>query len=165
MLVSRDPHPTRKKTHVLVRRLRVWTPPEGGKIDLETTVSATIQEWRKLYNIKELVYDEFQLHHLMTEWRKKQVLKMYSFSQMSERLKADKQIVDMVVAKRIGHDGNPVLRKHVDNAQAKAQENKLRFVAPDTTQKSGYGRRLARPIDALITLSMGTDRCLYLNLA
>lgn len=160
--VSRHPDRERAKTDVAIRLVRVWEPPKGGKIDYDTTIDATLREWTEQYNVMEVVYDEFQLHHLMTQWRKKQVVKIYRFGQTTDRSKADKQFRDLVAHHHVAHDGNPTLRAHVDNARAKLTNEKYRFVKPDenSTSKS----RKKRPIDALVAASMGSERCLYLNL-
>lgn len=161
--VSRHWDPERARDAIAIRAVRVWEPPAGGKIDQEATIGATLEEWVKQYNVVEITYDEYQLHNLMTRWRKKKVVKIYQFGQITDRSKADKQFRDMVAGRLVAHDGNAVLRAHVDNAQAKISGEKYRFVKPeqDTKQKS----RKRQPVDALVAASMGTERCLYLNLA
>jgi len=160
--VSRHPDKARAPSDVAIRAVRVWEPPKGGKLDYDKTIDATLREWVKRYNVLEIVYDEYQLHHLMTQWRKKQVVKIVQFGQRTPRSKADKQFRDMVAARRIAHDGNATLRAHVDNAQAKVVNEQYRFVKPEQSTQSKS--RYKRPIDALVAASMGTDRCLYLNL-
>jgi phage terminase large subunit-like protein len=78
------------------------------------------------------------------------------FSQSSKRLVADTQLRQMIVARRIAHDGNPLLREHVAvNAAARISgENKLRIV------KKSRGAH----VDAAVALSMAVFQCLYLNL-
>lgn len=162
VLISRHPDPERAVEQVAVRAVRVWEPPKGGKIDLDETVGKTIEEWTKAYNVLEVCYDEYQLHSLMTRWRKRQVVKVFQFSQAAPRAQADKQIRDLVAHRQIAHDGNAQLRAHVDNARAKTTGEKYRFVKPEQDNKQKSRKR--QPIDALVATSMGTDRCLYLNL-
>lgn len=159
VLVSRHPERERAEDSVAIRAVRVWEPPKGGKIDYDKTIDATLNEWVDQYNVVEIVYDEYQLHHLMSQWRKRQRVKIEQFGQRTPRSKADKQFRDMVASRRIAHDGNRTLRDHVDNAQAKIVSEQYRFIK---SEQSGQYRR---PIDALVAASMGTDRCLYLNLA
>lgn len=161
--ISRHWDKERKGDSVAVRAVRVWEPPSGGKIDQEATIGACLEEWVKKYNVIEITYDEYQLHNLMTRWRKRQIVKVHQFSQRSDRSKADKQFRDMVAGRLVAHDGNAVLRAHVDNAQAKTAGEVYRFVKPEQDAKQKSRKR--QPIDALVAASMGTERCLYLNLA
>lgn len=157
--VSRHPDPKRAVEEVAIRAVRTWTPPKGGKLDYDKTINATLEEWMAAYDVVEITYDEYQLHHLMNQWRKRQEVKIEEFGQRTPRSKADKQFRDMVAAKKIAHDGNATLRDHVNNAQAKLTGEQYRFVKPE--QQAQH----RKPIDALVAASMGTDRCLYLNLA
>lgn len=159
VLVSRAPGNKRK---VWVRAVRIWTPPKGGKMDLEATVWATIHEWKAKYNLKEVTYDSYQLHNMMTRLRKKKLVKLHDFGQAGERTRADKQLYDMIVARDILHDGDPELRIHVNNAWTKTQTEKFRFIKPDVSENQ-FGTT-SRPIDALVALSMATDRCLHLRI-
>jgi len=128
-----------------VHAVRITAPPPGGKIDLEKAVGDVIRDWHERFNLKMVVYDEFQLHHLMQQMRVEKRILVRDFSQRAGRLKADKMCYDMVVSKDIEHRGDPGLRAHVDNAQKKStDERTLRFVALD--EKT--------PIDALVALSM-----------
>lgn len=163
ILVSRAPESTKARPMVMVRALRVWVPPKGGKMDLEETVFKTTLEWVRIYNIKEVTYDAYQLHNIMTRLRKMKKVKLHDFGQAGERSKADKQLADMIQAGTVVHDGNPVLRQHVDHAQARTQTEKYRFIKPGDKDDSPFVAT-RKPIDALVALSMATDRCLYLRL-
>ncbi|MBD3387443.1 MAG: hypothetical protein GF414_00705 [Candidatus Altiarchaeales archaeon] len=161
VLTSRDPKDPSK---IMVRAVRIWTPPKGGKIDLEETVLATLLEWHGAYNLKEVAYDPYQLHNMMTRVRKMKLVKLHEFGQAGERSKADKQLLDLISAKRMVHRGESELRQHVDNAQAK-QGEKFRFVRPDISKKgTSPFTSIRKPIDALVALSMATDRCLHLRM-
>lgn len=162
VLVSRHWNPIEFKDYIVIRAVRVWEPPPGGKIDQEETIGATLEEWTRRYNVIEVAYDEYQLHNLMTRWRRKKVVKIYQFNQQNERNKGDKQFRDMVASRRVLHNGDATLRAHVDNARAKISGEKYRFMKPEQDQQDKG--RTKRPIDALIATSMGTERCLYLNL-
>lgn len=160
VLVSR--HPGKKDT-VMVRAVRVWTPPRGGKMDLEATVWATLWEWYDKYDLREVTFDSYQLHNMMTRVRKAKKVKLHDFGQAGERSQADKQLLDLIVARRIVHGGDPQLRAHVDNAQAKTLTEKYRFTKQDVKQGSPLGAQ-PKPIDALVALSMASDRCLHLRI-
>ncbi|MHA2055318.1 MAG: terminase TerL endonuclease subunit [Candidatus Hodarchaeales archaeon] len=55
----------------------------------------------------------------------------------------------------MSHDGNPLLRQHIDNANIKKySQDQKRLVKRSTSQK----------IDAAVSLSMAASRCLYYNL-
>ena len=74
-----------------------------------------------------------------------------------ERLIADKGLYDLIVNRRIRHDGNLDLREHLTNANAKQAANvdtRLRIV-----KKSD-----ARKIDLAVCLSMACQESLRLNL-
>jgi phage terminase large subunit-like protein len=135
--------------------VRITAPPAGGKVDLEKAVGDVIRDWHARYNLKVVVYDEFQLHHLMQQMRTGKRILCRDFSQRSGRLKADKQCYDMIVAKDIEHQGDRGLREHVDNAQKKStDERTMRFVALDERH----------PIDALVALSMASWQVTHLIL-
>lgn len=156
-------HPQRPVDETMVRQYRIWSPPLGGKIDLTATIEDTILQWREWYNVVEVAYDEYQLHKMMTDLRKRQILKLHEFGQRSPRARADKQLFDMIKQQQIVHDGSQGLREHVDNAAVKTIGEQFRFVKPDTDTTSGRSRK-KRPIDALVALSMANERCLFLNL-
>lgn len=145
VLVSRAPSENKYHKRVRVHAVRITAPKPGGKIDLEEAVTKVLRDWNERYNLKCVVYDEFQLHHLMTQLRTEKKILVRDFSQRGERLKADKQVYDMIVSKDLEHRGYAGLRDHVDNAQKKASnETRMRFVSMDDRH----------PIDALVALSM-----------
>jgi phage terminase large subunit-like protein len=87
-------------------------------------------------------------------FRNHQIANIKAFSQQSARLQSDKQLQDLIMARRIAHDGNPLLRQHIDNANVKKRgEDGKRIVKRSTSQK----------VDAAVALSMATARCLYYN--
>jgi hypothetical protein len=145
VLVSRAPTDNPHKKRTRVHAVRITAPPPGGKIDLEQAVTEVLRDWNERYNLKMVVYDEYQLHHLMMQLRLEKKILVRDFSQQTGRLKADKHLYDMIVSKDIEHRGPEGLRQHVDNAQKKStNESKMRFVSLDD----------AHPIDALVALSM-----------
>lgn len=166
VMVSRNPWGDRQKTNTLIRAVRIWEPPSGGTIDLSETIGNTVLEWVKNYNVVEVAYDEYQLHQMMTDFRRRGVgTRFYKFGQVTPRYVADKQFYDMVVQKRIWHDGHSGLRAHIDNAMAKTSGEKFRFVTEDSGKSSTYvGTRTHKPIDALVAASMANAECMRLIL-
>jgi phage terminase large subunit-like protein len=91
--------------------------------------------------------------------RREGVAHFREFSQQNERLKSDKQLQTMIMARQISHDGNPLLRQHIDNANAKkygdgsSNESSIRIVKRSDSLK----------IDAAVSVSMGVARILHYN--
>jgi len=153
-------HPKRKKD-VAIRNVRVWTPPKGGKIDLTETMEKHIIRMCERYNVVDMPYDEYQLHKMVTDLRKRGVGRFTQFSQAAPRAVADKQLYEMILHKQIVHGGDSDMRVHVDNAYSKSTGTNMRFVKKERKDRTGL---TAKPIDALVAASMATDRCLYLLL-
>lgn len=153
--VSKDARRPRDRA-VMIRGVQIWTPPAGGQIDLTATLEKAIRWWIKNYNVVCVAYDAYQLHKLATDLRREGLSWFYEFSQGKERAVADKQFVDLVLARAVTHDGDPELREHVRNAAGKTtgDEKTLRFVKKADRLK----------IDGLVAASMGSHRLLSLNL-
>lgn len=145
-------HPERK-ADVAVRYVGVWKPLPGKLLDF----GPIEEEVRRLCNsfaVAAVCYDPFQLHHFCQGLYREGVALFKEFKQGQNRLVADKQLLDLILSRRLAHDGDPVLRQHVDNADVK---------------KSGAGMRLTKrtaslKIDAAVALSMAAAECLRLNL-
>lgn len=104
------------------------------------------------YNVVEVAYDAYQLHDLMTRIRNEGLVWCRQFSQNNERMVADKQLYDMIRDGRLLHNGDPMLREHVQEAaakQSKDENTKLRIV-----KKSGTSK-----IDLLVCASMAVAEC------
>lgn len=127
---------SRNGDKVELRYCRKWTPPPGGKIeysniDNKDDVNYPEGELRRLakeYNVICFGFDEYQLHHLCTSLSNDNVGYFRAFSQGADRLKADKQLYDIIKERRFVHDGNPDLTEHIQNANAKTEGDKLRIV-------------------------------------
>ena len=149
--VSRDP--ARPKDAVMVRYVRVWQP-RGVPLDfdvIENEIRETVLGGQ--FNVKEMAYDQYQLHQMMTRLGKKVWTRV--FSQGADRQVADKQLLDLITARKVLHDGNKELRAHIDNADRKSDgTGKLRIVKRSETQK----------VDLAVALSMAVAECLRLNL-
>lgn len=153
-VVSRDPE--RPKDSVILRASERWIPPPGGKLDYAPI-------WDRLvwfienFNVVQICYDPYQLHDFCTRLQREKSVWCYSFSQGQERLISDSDLQKVIMERRIRHDGNPHMREHLLNANAKLQSNedsKIRIVKKSDTRK----------IDLAVCLSMAVRECLRLNL-
>lgn len=109
------------------------------------------------YNIVQIAYDPYQLESMMQRLRTDQVAWCEPFLQAGDRLKADRGLYDMILTRRVHHDGDERLRSHILNAGAKVQadqDSTMRLVKVTPNRK----------IDAAVALSMASARCLYLIL-
>jgi hypothetical protein len=163
-------HPTRHQD-VVHRRAYKWDPPKGGKLDYNYTPNARtgyslVQQTVKLcmeYNVVQLSYDEWQLHHMMNELRQRELTWCKPFSQATARDVADKQLYDLIKEKRYSYNPDEPeldlisIRAHIQNAARKqraGEDTKLHII-----KASDEGK-----IDLVITMSMGTAETLRLDL-
>lgn len=136
---------SRHPSGLAVRFTRAWEP-KGKKLDFDE-IENEIRAFCRMWNVLEMVYDPYQLHHMMT--RLKRIVKTEEFGQGAERVEADKHLLDLITQRRIAHDGNPALRKHLDNADKKVTEDrKLRIVKRSESLK----------VDLAVALSMAAKR-------
>lgn len=152
-VVSRDPRGIKK---VIVRMARKWSPPEGGKIDFHEV--AEVLRWlRDNFNVLQVCYDPYQLEFFVATYREELGLWFEDFQQGERRLRADKQLYDLIAHQEIGHDGDINLREHIQNCNAKIpkdDDTKLRIIKKSDTRK----------IDLAVALSMASAECLRLNI-
>ena len=135
----------------------VWKPPVGGKIDFDVIEEVIKTDLVKRFNVVQICYDPHQLHQMAMSLKKQGVAWMFEFSQMNERLVADKMLLDAITNKLIVHDGNDQLREHIVNANSKINVgdiDKLRIVKRAEHLK----------IDACVSLSMANHQARRLNL-
>lgn len=135
---------------VHVAYVNVWRP-EGKPLDFAEP-EAELRRLIATYNVYNVVYDAYQLHDMMTRLRQTTGAYVEAFSQASPRLEADKQLYDMIRERRVRHDGNPILREHIVNANAKTDNERLRIVKRAEHLK----------IDAAVALSMASARIMEL---
>ncbi len=151
VLITR--HPVRRED-VAVRYCGIWQAEKGQLLDY----GPIEQEIRRLiatFSVVEFTYDPYQLHSLAMDFRREGLVKTFEFRQNEPRLKADKQLRDFIIAKRIAHDGNPMLAGHIDNANVVNHgEDGIRIVKRSPNLK----------VDATVATSQGVARCLYYNL-
>ena len=139
-----------------------WKPDKNtGKIDFQGTEEKpgperVVRDLCKRYNVVQICYDPYQLHDMATRLKKEGLTWVRPFSQGSDRLLADSQFRDLIRDKRFWHRGEVDLRDHIQNANAKIDENdsKVRLVKRMETLK----------IDLAVCASMGSYELLRLNL-
>lgn len=182
--VSRHPSKARHRDHVAVRRVKVWTPQEGGgvisydgpenfirrvcqgwcqspaqhprSLPDASCEACTRNDWSPGFNVVHLAYDSHQLVNMMQRLTADRVVWAKEFPQGSDRLNADKQLYDVIMSRHLAHGGEPELRAHILAAGAKVntEESTLRLVKVSANRK----------IDAAVALSMAVYRCLWLIL-
>lgn len=152
---TRHPDPKRYDTDVACRIAEKWVPERDKPIDFskpETRIRWICEN----YNVIALTFDPYQLHDMATRLQNDGVVWCIAFPQGTDRLEADKQLLDLIMQQRYAHDGNADLREHIDNAdkQVDAQSRKLRIIKR-TPQKK---------VDLAVSASMGAYKCLELPL-
>lgn len=109
------------------------------------------------YNVVQIAFDPYQLTSLTQRLERDQVAWCDPFPQATDRLKADRQLYDLIMTRRIHHTGDPILRQHILSAGARVQKNE------DSTMRLVKINQ-SRKIDAAVALSMAAARCLWLVL-
>jgi phage terminase large subunit-like protein len=148
--VTRSPH---DREQVAVRYVGIWEPPRGGLLDYEP-IEAEIRRLCAEFAVVVVVYDPYQLHDLSTRLKKEGVAHFQEFVQGKPRLLSDRGLLDLILSKRIIHDGNVQLRAHIDNANIKKSGEGMRIVKRATSLK----------VDAAVALSMASAECMRLTL-
>ena len=138
-VVSR--HPARR-ADVAIRYAREWKPPKGGLIRFGTkaepeTPRGFLEYLINTHNVVQVVADPYQLHAMLTELRDDGRVYAKAFDQGRDRLEADAQFRQLVINRRVAHDGNAALAEHVKNANiaVDAQSRKLRIVKRESSLK------------------------------
>lgn len=137
------------------RYVNVWKPQDGVPIDFALP-EAEIRRLCSMGNVKQFCFDPYQMIDLSQRLKKDGVTWVSEFAQGQERAFADKQLYDLILARRIVHDGNEILREHITNANAKSEGDgkTLRMVKRSESFK----------IDAAVALSQACARALTLNI-
>ena len=145
--VSAHPDPERKGD-LAVRWVRCWVPPKvkDGELDL-TEIENELRDFIKTHRILQVCYDVYQLKQMMQTLGR--IVWCVEFSQGSDRLVADKKLLDMIQMRKIVHDGDVTLRAHINNADREIHgEGKMRIVKRTGSLK----------VDAAVALSMCAAR-------
>lgn len=155
-LVGVTRHPDKARhDQAACRYAQEWKAPPGGQVnfrDPETEIRRLCAE----FNVVQFCFDPYQLVDMAQRLRAEGIVWVSEFGQVAERLEADKMLLDLVMNKRLAHDGNEALRAAVDNADRKPdpETRKLRIVKRDASRK----------VDLAVALSMACYRTLNLNL-
>jgi hypothetical protein len=152
-LIGVSRHPSKdRKDDVAIRIVNVWVP--NGRVLDFNEIEKQIDVIIDTYNVIEIAYDPYQLHQMSQRLGRR--VWTNEFKQSSHRAIADKNLRDLVLGRRLIHNGDPVLRQHVANARAHfdSSGDKLRIVKGNPKDK----------IDACVALSMAAMRCIELNL-
>jgi len=157
--VSRNPN--RPNDAVAVRFVQTWQAKAGHKIDYQGTEfnpgpEAVLRWLCANKNVTMITFDPWQLHDLTNRLRKEGLGWFKEFPQGKQRAEADTDLLRMIQERRVAHDGNDELRKHIDSADRKldTESKKLRIVK----------REDALPVDLAVCLSMASSEALRLNL-
>jgi phage terminase large subunit-like protein len=157
--VSRHP---KANEEIAVRAARKWDPKQEGGYVTYADPESYIREMCRKYNVVQVTYDAFQLEDMMQRFRRERVAWCEAFPQAQERLRADRQLYDLILNRRLHHNENPSgpersIREHLLNSNAKLQKDQ------DSTMRI-IKRTSNRKIDLAVALSMASARCLYLLL-
>lgn len=155
-------HPTEPED-ICVRFARKWEPPSHGKLDFMGTdenpgPEKELYRLLSVYNVIMVTYDPYQLEDMMGRLRRQRLTWVFPFNQGSRRLIADSMLRDKIRDRRIHHKGEPHLREHLMNANAKLddrEDRKIRIVK----------RVQQKKIDLAVALSMAVHENIRLNLA
>ena len=124
-------------------RARILRPGDGG-VPLEL-VEQAVRDACDGLNVREVVYDPWTFRR-SAEILEREGLPMVEFPQSAERMaNASANLYRLIEAGQLVQDGNAELRAHVMAGAVKQTERGWRLVKDP---------KLARPIDALIALSM-----------
>lgn len=146
-------HPARPDD-VAVRYCGIWQPQEGQLLDYQA-IEDTVRELCNKYAVVEVAYLRAQLHDMANRLRREGLAFFREFKAESERVRADKRLQDLVLGKRISHDGNPLLRRHLEGADIEKRGMDGIRMVPRSPRMS---------IGGAIALAMACDRALYYNL-
>lgn len=150
VIVTRHPH---RKQDLAIRYCGIWQADPGKYLDFDP-IWNEILRIKDNYSLVEVPYDITQLHWMGEKLRKLGV-NAKAFDQGKARLIADKDLQQIIMSKRIAHDGNPLLRQHMDNADIKKSgDDGIRIVKRANSLK----------VDATVATSQGAARCLYYNI-
>lgn len=149
--VTRHPH---RKQDIAVRYCGIYQPQQGQLLDYEP-IEQEVRRLCKEFSVIEVTFDPTQLHDMTQRMQREGIALFKRFNQGQERLVADKDLQNLIASRRVSHDGNPLLRTHIDNAYVKKYgTDGVRIVKRTASLK----------VDGTVALSMGTNRCLYYNL-
>lgn len=167
--------------HVMIRAFRLWEPSKQHPMNYTTMVKPEILRYYgyildpnldedsdqyvrdpqgEEYDVKEIVYDQYQVHDLLTNLRNEYGCWVRSFSQSTGRDTSDKDLYVAVRDRTVWHDGDLKLEEHRAGAAKRrpknehaSTENRMHIV-----KKSG-----AVKVDLLVVLSMACHEMRRMN--
>ena len=150
-------HPTDHED-VAVRFIQKWQARAGHQIDYNAE-DGPIPALRKLcaeFDVVMVAYDSYQMHSVATDLNNENVAWFFEFGQGARRLEADRQLLDLIMQRRVTHNGDTDLREHIHNANRKLDTDgrRLRIVQREDALK----------VDLAVCLSMAAHEVLRLNL-
>lgn len=153
-----SPHPSDKSRYAL-RISETWQAKAGKQIDFVGTDSDPGPETRlrqiiRDYNVLCVCFDPHQLISTAQRLEMEEGVWFDKFGQVSDRLKSDRCLLDGIVRKEISHNGDSIVRSHIDNADRKVDDfgSKFRIV-------KGRGR-----VDHAVCISMAHYQIKSLNI-
>lgn len=122
--VTAHPDPTRgrgRNKDLAVRFVQAWQAKAGQKIDFQGTEAdpgpeRVLRQLCKRYRVVCVAYDPHQLHDMAMRLQRDRVAWMNEFTQGVRRIEADTDLLRLIQEGHIAHDGNRLLRAHLDNA-------------------------------------------------
>lgn len=142
---------------VVVREAREWIPPKNGKLSFTNFSNPDDPEYPEgyikmlceKYNVVVAAYDEYQLAMFAEKMLAENVAWFVPFPQGPRRAIADKKLFDLIRDRKVYHDGNEALTRHILNSDSTADgSEKLRLVKRNDNLK----------IDLAVALSMACDK-------
>ena len=174
--MTRHPDPERTDDSVAVRFTYYWQAKAGDKIDFVGTKDfpgpervllqlcgyelddngRAIFKSNSGYNVVCVIYDPNELHSMVQRLTREGIAWFKEMGQTNQRFEADRQLLNLITHRRFAHNGEPELRRHIQNAdrQLDSTGHKLRIVK----------RSKSLRIDLAVCASMGAYQCLLLNL-
>lgn len=148
VLISRHPDGGER---LAVRYARAYVP-RRGPLDFDE-IELDVRDLINRYAVQQVAYDPFLLGQMMRRLSapgREVSAPLEPFPQGAQRLAADKLLYDLITQRRIAHDGNPDLRRHIDHADKKTdgEGRTLRIVK----------RAKSLKVDLAVALSMGAAR-------
>lgn len=139
-----------------VRYVNVWLPPPNGKIDFSQPESE-LRRLAQTYNCAEFTYDPMQMADMAQRLKREGVGRFREFPQGADRLEADTALYQAIMERRIVHDGDPILRDHLQNADADIDQeaHKMRIIHRAPHLKMDASVALSQAVRRAYTLQIG----------
>lgn len=146
---------------VVTWHVQKWKPVQGHKVDFVGTEEKpgpelVLKRLIREYNVVEVAYDPYQLHDMATRLKQQGLAWFREFPQGNDRLESDSQFRALIRERRFWHRGEEDFTEHIQNANAKVdqEDRRLRIVKRAEKLK----------IDLAVAASMGSYETLRLNL-